>query len=71
MWRNYLTVGFRALAKSRSYAAINIVGLALGMGGPPVWQGAGLRGRPREGKARAFSAAGAAARSARGAGSGP
>jgi putative ABC transport system permease protein len=31
MWRNYLTVGLRALAKSRSYAAINIVGLALGL----------------------------------------
>ena len=31
MWRNYLTVGIRALAKNRVYAAINIVGLALGM----------------------------------------
>jgi putative ABC transport system permease protein len=31
MWRNYLTVGLRALAKSRAYAAINIVGLALGL----------------------------------------
>ncbi len=31
MWRNYLTVGVRALAKSRSYALINIVGLALGL----------------------------------------
>jgi len=31
MWRNYLTVGYRALARSRSYAAINIVGLALGL----------------------------------------
>ncbi|HEX8388629.1 MAG TPA: ABC transporter permease [Sphingomonas sp.] len=31
MWRNYLTVGIRALAKSRAYAAINIVGLALGL----------------------------------------
>lgn len=31
MWRNYLTVGVRALAKSRAYAAINIVGLALGL----------------------------------------
>jgi len=31
MWRNYLTVGFRTLAKSRAYAAINIVGLALGL----------------------------------------
>src|SRR3546814_14609688 len=31
MWRNYLTVGFRALAKSRTYAFINIFGLALGL----------------------------------------
>ncbi|MGH6613716.1 ABC transporter permease [Sphingomonas sp.] len=31
MWRNYLTVGIRALAKNRVYAAINIVGLALGI----------------------------------------
>jgi putative ABC transport system permease protein len=31
MWRNYLTVGLRALAKNRAYAAINIVGLALGI----------------------------------------
>ena len=31
MWRNYLTVAFRALAKSKVYAAINIVGLALGL----------------------------------------
>jgi putative ABC transport system permease protein len=31
MWRNYMTVGLRALAKSRAYAAINIVGLALGL----------------------------------------
>ncbi|PAX08283.1 FtsX-like permease family protein [Sphingomonas lenta] len=31
MWRNYLLVGMRALAKSRAYAAINIVGLALGL----------------------------------------
>jgi putative ABC transport system permease protein len=31
MWRNYLTVGVRALAKSRSYALINIIGLALGL----------------------------------------
>ena len=31
MWRNYLTVGLRALAKNRVYAAINIVGLALGI----------------------------------------
>jgi putative ABC transport system permease protein len=31
MWRNYLTVGIRALAKNKAYAAINIVGLALGL----------------------------------------
>jgi len=31
MWRNYLTVGFRALAKNRTYAFINIFGLALGL----------------------------------------
>src|SRR5438067_3197178 len=31
MWRNYLTVGVRALAKNRTYAFINIVGLAIGM----------------------------------------
>ena len=31
MWRNYLTVGFRALAKSKTYAFINIFGLAIGM----------------------------------------
>lgn len=31
MWRNYLTVGFRSLAKNRTYAFINIVGLALGL----------------------------------------
>ncbi|WP_445193886.1 ABC transporter permease [Sphingomonas sp. Tas61C01] len=31
MWRNYLTVGLRALAKNRAYTAINIVGLALGL----------------------------------------
>lgn len=31
MWRNYLTVAVRALAKQRAYAAINIVGLALGL----------------------------------------
>lgn len=31
MWRNYLTVGFRALAKSRAYSIINISGLAIGM----------------------------------------
>ncbi|QAY76821.1 ABC transporter permease [Sphingosinicella sp. BN140058] len=31
MWRNYLTVGARALAKNRTYAFINIFGLALGL----------------------------------------
>lgn len=31
MWRNYLTVGLRALAKNRTYSIINIVGLAVGM----------------------------------------
>jgi hypothetical protein len=31
MWRNYVTVGLRALAKSKTYAFINIFGLAIGM----------------------------------------
>ena len=31
MWRNYLTVGIRALAKNRAYAFINVFGLAIGM----------------------------------------
>ncbi|MDQ4086472.1 MAG: ABC transporter permease [Pseudomonadota bacterium] len=31
MWRNYLTVGLRSLIKSRTYAFINIVGLAIGL----------------------------------------
>jgi len=31
MLRNYLTVGLRALAKNKTYAFINIVGLALGL----------------------------------------
>jgi putative ABC transport system permease protein len=31
MWRNYLTVGIRALARDKAYAIINIVGLALGL----------------------------------------
>ena len=30
MWRNYLTVAFRALTRSRSYAFINLFGLAVG-----------------------------------------
>jgi putative ABC transport system permease protein len=31
MWRNYLTVGFRALLKNKTYAFINIFGLAIGL----------------------------------------
>jgi putative ABC transport system permease protein len=31
MWRNYLTVGIRALAKNKTYAFINVFGLALGL----------------------------------------
>src|SRR5687768_3399605 len=31
MWRNYMIVGLRALAKNRTYAFINIVGLAIGL----------------------------------------
>ena len=31
MWRNYLTVAMRALAKNRTYAFINIFGLAIGL----------------------------------------
>jgi putative ABC transport system permease protein len=31
MWRSYLTVGIRALLKNRTYAFINIFGLAIGM----------------------------------------
>jgi putative ABC transport system permease protein len=31
MWRNYLTVGIRALTKNRTYAFINIAGLAIGL----------------------------------------
>jgi putative ABC transport system permease protein len=31
MWRNYLTVGLRSLLKNRTYAFINILGLAIGM----------------------------------------
>jgi putative ABC transport system permease protein len=31
MWRNYVTVGVRALMKNRTYAFINIVGLAIGL----------------------------------------
>jgi putative ABC transport system permease protein len=31
MWRNYLTVALRSLAKNRAYALINILGLAVGM----------------------------------------
>ncbi|HEX9966191.1 MAG TPA: ABC transporter permease [Allosphingosinicella sp.] len=31
MWRNYLTVGYRALTRQKVYAFINIFGLALGL----------------------------------------
>src|SRR3954447_3120737 len=31
MWRSYLTVGIRALLKNRTYAFINVFGLAIGM----------------------------------------
>jgi putative ABC transport system permease protein len=31
MWSNYLTVGFRAITKNRTYAFINLLGLALGL----------------------------------------
>ena len=31
MWRNYLTVGIRALVRHKAYALINIAGLALGL----------------------------------------
>ena len=31
MWRNYLTVGLRALAKNKTYAFINIFGLTIGL----------------------------------------
>ena len=31
MWRNYAIVGLRALAKNRTYAFVNIVGLAIGL----------------------------------------
>jgi putative ABC transport system permease protein len=31
MWRNYLTVGFRSLLRQRTYAFINVFGLALGL----------------------------------------
>jgi putative ABC transport system permease protein len=31
MWRNYLTVGLRSLLRSRTYAFINIFGLAVGL----------------------------------------
>ncbi len=33
MWRNYLTVGLRALARDRAYTIIKIAGLALGLAG--------------------------------------
>jgi putative ABC transport system permease protein len=31
MWRNYVTVGIRALTKNKAYAFINILGIALGL----------------------------------------
>jgi putative ABC transport system permease protein len=31
MWRNYFTVGIRALAKNKTYAFINVFGLAIGL----------------------------------------
>src|SRR5688572_25081946 len=31
MWRNYLTVAYRALSRQKVYGFINIVGLALGL----------------------------------------
>src|SRR4028119_920272 len=31
MWRNYFSVGVRALAKNKTYAFINIFGLAIGL----------------------------------------
>jgi putative ABC transport system permease protein len=31
MWRNYLTVGLRALTRSKTYAFINLFGLAIGL----------------------------------------
>ena len=31
MWQNYLTVGIRSLLKQRTYALINIAGLAIGL----------------------------------------
>lgn len=33
MWRNFLTIGLRSLAKERAYALISIGGLALGLAG--------------------------------------
>ena len=31
MWRNYLTVGFRSLARNKTYALINVFGLTVGL----------------------------------------
>jgi putative ABC transport system permease protein len=31
MWRNYLVVGLRSLAKNKTYAFINIIGLSVGL----------------------------------------
>ena len=33
MFRNYLKIAFRNLRKNRTYALINVTGLALGLGG--------------------------------------
>ena len=33
MWRNYLTVGLRALTRDPLFAAINLFGLAIGLAG--------------------------------------
>lgn len=32
MWKNYLKVGWRSISKNRFYSAINVLGLALGIG---------------------------------------
>ena len=39
MWRNYLTTGVRALLKNKTYAFINIFGLAIGAAGGTFWFG--------------------------------
>ena len=42
MWRNYMTVGIRALTKNKTYAFINIVGLAIGLAAAQHGGAAGL-----------------------------